>query len=70
MKLIIEETCIGPKGAILSRGQTVEVEAPTAMALIGAGRAVAPDSERGKNLSKLLESEVTGEAPAKAPAKK
>lgn len=59
MKLIIIENCVGPKGVILERGSTVEVEnGLPAQELIGNRKALNVESEKGKAAIKRFKDEA------------
>lgn len=55
MKLIITESCIGPKGVHLEKGTQVEVaEEAHYVALIGHGKALSVESDKGKEAIEAL----------------
>ena len=63
MKLIITESCIGPKGVHLERGSQVEVpEEAHFNALIGYGKALNVESDRGKAFLATVSEEKTAKA--------
>lgn len=56
MRLVITNSCIGPKGAHLERGTIVDIDdAEARVHLVGSGKALNAESEKGKAFIETLE---------------